>query len=140
MNPPGETAKVTILVVEHNKAVLNLVALILKDADFEVLRARSASHAMIVEVGFHGPIHLLLSSVTFPETTGPDLAKAMLVRRPEMRVMFMSGYPDGALLVLNYGWQFIAKPFVKAALLEKVKSVLSSTTKPQGVDHFDTEE
>jgi len=57
-----------------------------------------------------------------------------------MRVMFMSGYPDGALLVLNYGWQFIAKPFVKAALLEKVKSVLSSTTKPQGVDHFDTEE
>jgi hypothetical protein len=71
MNPPGETAKVTILVVEHNKAVLNLVALILKDADFEVLRARSASHAMIVEVGFRAnPFAAILRDIPGNYRTG----------------------------------------------------------------------
>jgi DNA-binding NtrC family response regulator len=138
MEPFGETAGATILVVEPDKMVLKLLSLILERRGFEVLKASSAKDAMLTEVHFDGPIHLLLSAVTMKETTGPDLAKAMLQRRPEMRVMLMSAYPDGALLILNYGWHFIAQPFVEAGLLERVQDVLSSATKSQGTDHFVT--
>jgi hypothetical protein len=55
-----------------------------------------------------------------------------------MRVILMSAYPDGALLVLNYGWHFIQKPFLPLALVGRVKDVLESKTREQGTDHFDT--
>src|SRR5690349_15907300 len=99
----------TILVVEENSVLLKLVTFILEQAGFEVLTANSAPKAMLIDVSYLRTIHLLLSSVSFHKTTGPELAKAMLERRTEMRVMFMSGYPDGALLLLNYGWHFISR-------------------------------
>jgi FixJ family two-component response regulator len=73
-----------------------------------------------------------------PNMIGPDLAILLKVQRPGMHVILMSGYPDGALLVLNYGWQFIRKPFVPKALLERIESVLKSTTAESGTDYFDT--
>lgn len=128
----------TILVVDENSMVLKLVTVILKKAGFEVLTADSASGAILIDVGFTRPIHLLLSALTISGTTGPDFAKSMKERRPEMLVMFMSGYPDGALLVLNYGWQFIKKPFVAGELVNKIKDLLISTKASQGTDGFDT--
>ena len=59
-------------------------------------------------------------------------------RRPEMRVMLMSGYPDGEMLFLNYGWHFIEKPFLAVELVERVNSVLHTPERSQGEDHFDT--
>src|ERR1041384_5121319 len=114
----------TILVIDENSMVLRLVTMILKKAGFEVLTADSASSAILIEVGFVRPIHLLLSALTISGTTGPDFAKSMKERRPEIFVMFMSGYPDGALLVLNYGWQFIKKPFVAGELVNKIRDLL----------------
>jgi len=128
----------TILVIDENSMVLRLVTMILKKAGFEVLTADSASSAILIEVGFARPIHLLLSALTISGTTGPDFAKSMKERRPEMLVMFMSGYPDGALLVLNYGWQFIKKPFVAGELVNKIRDLLISTKTSQGTDGFDT--
>lgn len=52
--------------------------------------------------------------------------------------MFMSGYPGGDLLVLNYGWAFIQKPFVSAKLLEMVNVVLHTSDRSQDLDQFDT--
>ena len=138
MTPLGRTTTATILIIEPHAAVLKAVALLLEHSEFEVLTAGSAQDGMLVDVGFPRPIHLLLSSINLPGTTGPELAKAMKVRRPDMRVMFMSSYPDGALLVLNYGWQFITKQFISVALVAKVKDTLSSMTPEQEMDGFDT--
>ena len=70
--------------------------------------------------------------------SGPKLAKKLKERRPQMRVMLMSGYPGGALLVLNYGWHYIEKPFVPSVLVSKIKDVFRSETREQSTDRFDT--
>src|SRR5450432_2715573 len=127
----------TILVVEDDAAILHLVQRILEKGNYEVLCANSAKEGERIGKEFPRPIHLLLSDVVMPNMIGPDLASRLKVQRPDMRVMLMSGYPDGALLVLNYGWHFIRKPFVPHVLLERIEAVLNSTTEEQGTDHFD---
>jgi len=128
----------TILVVEDDPAILKMVRLILEEAGFGVLSAGSADQARLVAEGFPRPIHLLLSDVMMPDVSGPELASALKQNRPEMRVMLMSGFADGAMLVLNHGWHFIAKPFLATALLARVNDVLRSDVREQGTDHFDT--
>ena len=129
----------TILVVEDTQVVLDVVSLTLKDAGYTVLEATSAEQAIQIESHFAGTIHLLLSDVMMPGMSGSDLAKLLVERRKDMRVMLMSGYPGGDLLVLNYGWYFIHKPFVPKGLLERVNEVLNSRDRSQGTDHFGTE-
>jgi hypothetical protein len=70
--------------------------------------------------------------------SGPHLAKLLKERRPQMRVVLMSGYPGGALLVLNYGWHYIEKPFVASVLVGKLKDILRGETREQSTDRFDT--
>jgi two-component system, cell cycle sensor histidine kinase and response regulator CckA len=130
----------TILVVEDTPSVLATVRLILKNAGFTVLEATSAEQAIQIESNFAGTIHLLLSDVMMPGMSGSDLAKVLVERRKDMRVMMMSGYPGGDLLVLNYGWYFIHKPFVPKGLLERVNDVLHGRDRSQGTDHFGTED
>jgi FixJ family two-component response regulator len=78
------------------------------------------------------------SDVMMPSMSGPELALRLKKSRPDMRVMLMSGYPNGALLVLNYGWHFIEKPFVAAQLIAKINEILHQEIRDQGTDHFDT--
>jgi len=73
-----------------------------------------------------------------PDVSGPELANGLKQNRPEMRVMLMSGFADGAILVLNHGWHFIGKPFLATALLTRVNEVLHSEVCEQGTDHFNT--
>jgi len=134
----GKASPQTILVVEDHPLLLKLVKAILEDAHFTVLAASSAKKAIRMEAEFPGTIDLLLSDVMMPGMSGPDLAKKLKVQRPTMRIILMSAYPDGALLVLNYGWHFIQKPFMPLALVGRVKDVLHSKTREQGTDHFDT--
>ena len=127
----------TILVVEDNASLLDLVQTILKEAAFTVLTAATAGEA----IGFAGhtkTVDLLLSDVVMPDVSGPDLALKLKDSWPEMRVILMSGYPGGEILVLNYGWHFIRKPFVPVQLVAKINEVLDSDTRDQGTDHFDT--
>ena len=135
--PRKGEAPETILVVEDDAAILRLVQAILEEAGFEVLTASSAEKAICVEAQFARTIHLLLSDIMMPDTCGPDLADVLKQRRPEMRVMLMSGYADGAMLVLNHGWHFIQKPFLPAALVRGVIDVLHTKVRDQGTDHFD---
>ena len=58
------------------------------------------------------------------DLSGPDLALKLKESRPEMRVILMSGCPVDGMLVLNYGWYFIQKPFVPIQLVEKINEVL----------------
>jgi two-component system cell cycle sensor histidine kinase/response regulator CckA len=127
----------TILVVEDTPLVLTTVRMILERANFSVLAAASADEAIRhAEQG--KTIDLLLSDVTMPDISGPDLALKLKALRPEMRLILMSGYPSGAMLVLNYGWYFIDKPFVAAQLVARVNEVLDGDTRDQGTNHFDT--
>jgi two-component system cell cycle sensor histidine kinase/response regulator CckA len=127
----------TILVVEDAALVLNTVSMILEKAKFTVLVAASADEATRL-AGCAKTIHLLLSDVMMPDMSGPDLALKLKEMRPDMRVILMSGYPGGGMLVLNYGWYFIQKPFVAVQLVAKINEVLGEEMRDQGTDHFNT--
>ena len=138
MPQPSTAILETILVVEDDPAILKMVKLIFEEAGFGVLSAGSGNQARLIEAGFPQPIHLLLSDVMMQDVSGPELANALKQNRPEMRVMLMSGFADGAMLVLNHGWHFIAKPFLASALLARVNDVLHSEVREQRTDRFDT--
>jgi two-component system cell cycle sensor histidine kinase/response regulator CckA len=128
----------TILVVDDTPLVLEAVSLILKNAGFTVLSAASPEEAIKISLDFAGTIHLLLTDVMMPGMSGPDLGNTLVEQRTKLRVMLMTGYADGDLLILNYGWHLIKKPFVPSLLREKVNSVLHTPDRSQGTDHFDT--
>ena len=127
----GKKTAQTILVVEDHPDLLKLVQKILEDVDFTVLPANNAKEAIRIEATFAGTIDLLLSDVMMPGMSGPDLAKELKEQRPEMRIILMSAYPAGGLLVLNNGWHFIQKPFMPRALVARIKDVLQSKTPEQ---------
>ena len=126
--PFGETRE-TILLVEDHSALLKLVKQILDDANFSVIPAKSAKEAIRLEAESPATIDLLLSDVRMRGMSGPDLARRLMERRPQMRVVLMSGYPGGASLVHHCGWHYIEKPFVPSALVDKIKDVLGGETR-----------
>ena len=133
--------KKTILVVDDNESILKVVVLILKRARFNVLSAGSSPEAIRLAQETAVDIDLLLSDVHMPEMSGPDLGEELKRSRPNLRVMLMSGAANGKLLVLNYGWSFIDKPFVPERLVQMVKHVLFSPDKSQhGGRGYDTSE
>ena len=84
-------------------------------------------------------IQLLLSDVDMPLMSGPALGAELKKTRPDLHVMLMSGGGiDGNLLVLNYGWAFIGKPFLIAKLIQMVTDVLHSPDRSQLGDEFDS--
>jgi len=119
----GETRE-TILLVEDHAALLKLVKQILEDADYSVIPAKNAKEALRLEAEFNGTIDLLLSDIRMRGKSGPELAKKVTERRPQIRVILMSGYPGGISVVHRYGWHYIQKPFGPAALVDKIKSVM----------------
>ena len=129
----------TILVVDDNDIVLTVVVQLLKHANFQVLSARNGADAIELAKETKGSIDLLLSDVDMPLLSGPDLGLALKKTRPDLRVMLMSGGQDGNLLVLNYGWAFIQKPFVAARLVQMIFEVLRSPDGSQrSGQEFDT--
>ena len=129
----------TLLVVDDNEAVLNVVVAILERANFQVLSARSGADAIQLAAKRDGRIDLLLSDVDMPQMSGPDLGETLKKTRPDMHVMLMSGGTEGNLLVLNYGWAFIQKPLVAAKLVEMITKVLHAPNRSQpGGQEFDT--
>jgi hypothetical protein len=135
---PKETLE-TILVVDDNGAVLRVVATILENAHFRVLSANSAAAALRLAEVTDENIDLLLSDVEMPQMSGPDLGELMKKTRPDLHVMLMSGGANGNLLVLNYGWAYIQKPFVPERLVQMVTEVLHSRNRSQlGGQEFDS--
>lgn len=128
----------TILVVDDNDLVLTIVTAMLERHGYLVLKAAEPAMALRIEQECGGKIDLLLSDISMPQMSGAELARQLQVRRPWMRVMLMSAYADGALLILSQGWTFPAKPFAYQALLAKVADVLQLPISAQGSDHFDT--
>jgi response regulator RpfG family c-di-GMP phosphodiesterase len=102
-----------------------------------VLIAANCTQATHVESSFLGTIHLLLSDVMMADMSGPVIAQVLKKHRPEMRVMLMSGCPDGEILFLTHGWYFIEKPFLATELVRRVNELLHTPEGSQADDHFD---
>ncbi|MEP6714723.1 MAG: response regulator [Terriglobia bacterium] len=129
----------TILVVDDNPGVLRMVVTTLESANFRVLSARCGFDAVELAGKTEGTIDLLLSDVDMPLMAGPELGQELKKTRPHLHVMLMSGGgADGNLLVLNYGWAFIAKPLISSKLVQMVRDVLHTTDRSQLGDEFDS--
>jgi DNA-binding NtrC family response regulator len=129
----------TILVVDDDEQVLKVVVQILKLAKFQVLSADNGTAAIKLAKETKGKIDMLLSDLDMPLLSGPDLGEALKKARPDMHVMLMSGGAKGSLLVLNYGWAYIQKPFVPTKLVQMVTDVLHTRNRSQlGGQEFDS--
>jgi signal transduction histidine kinase/ActR/RegA family two-component response regulator len=117
----------TILLVEDEEAVRNMISRVLQGSGYTVLEAGQGKEALEACRKHPGPIHLMVTDVIMPQMSGRELAERMAVIRPEMKVLFMSGYPDNAIVhhgVLDPGTAFLQKPFTLTALENKVREVL----------------
>ena len=139
MNKPVKQTLETILVVDDDPGVLKSVVSILRQANFRVLSASSGAAALKLAKATDGEIQLLLSDVDMVPLSGPDLGETLKQTRPDTHVMLMSGGAKGSLLVLNYGWAFIQKPFVQTKLVQMIKEVLHTPDRSQpGGQEFDS--
>jgi CheY-like chemotaxis protein len=112
-----------VLLVDDDLNVRRLVSESLQISGYRVLEAYSGRDAIAISERHPERIDLLLSDIVMPGMTGVELADHLKTLRPDMRIMFMSGYDQG-MLVLDKGWQFIRKPFLPSALTQKVGEVL----------------
>ena len=120
----------TILVVEDDESVRSLIRLALVAGGYKVLETDDPDKALDLCANHPGPIHLLLTDVVMPKMGGPAVAEKVAALRPGVKVIFMSGYTDDAIVhhgVLSAGMPFIQKPFSPAVLRGKIREVLGGT-------------
>jgi len=119
----------TVLVVEDEPAVRVVEVRVLREQGYRVLEAANGVEAMRVALAHPGPIHLLVTDVVMPQMSGRELAERLRRIVPQLRVLYLSGYTDNAIVhhgVLDEGVAFLQKPFTAVALARKVREVLDS--------------
>ncbi len=123
------TCSETVLLVEDDEGVRLLTRLMLERIGYRVLQAGNPREAVRVAGEYAGPIHLLLSDVMMPGSEGPPLFDRLVIARPAVRVLYMSGYADATIVrdgLLVEGKPFLQKPFTPRALSQKVREVLDA--------------
>lgn len=119
----------TLLLVEDEEQVRNIVKLILKGQGYDVLAAANGEEALKIAAQHDSEIHLVITDVVMPQMSGPELADRLATIRPHSRVLYMSGYTDDAIVrhgLLDAKLNFIHKPFDAATAARKVREVLDS--------------
>jgi two-component system, cell cycle sensor histidine kinase and response regulator CckA len=120
-----------VLLVEDETPVLDLVARFLRHQGYAVLEAADGEQALrIAEAHGKERIHLLLTDVVMPKMSGRELADRLKSLRPDLKVLFISGYTDNAIVrhgVLDAGVNFLQKPFSVAALGQKIRGALDGS-------------
>lgn len=127
---PNVAATETILLVEDEVRIRKLAANILTARGYYVLTAKNGAEAIDISSNHPGRIDLLLTDVVMPGMGGRDVADSIKLVRPQMRVLYMSGYTDDAILhhgVLERRTTFIEKPFTAHKLAKKVREVLAES-------------
>ena len=118
----------TILLVEDDEVVRKLVREVLDNEGYRLLEAPNGVAALSICAQYEEPIHLLLTDVVMPEMSGRELANRLAAVRPEVKVLYMSGYTDDVVLrsgVLAESSSFLQKPFTSAGLGIKIREVLA---------------
>jgi DNA-binding NtrC family response regulator len=117
----------TVLLTEDDEMVRTLAREVLQSYGYRVLEAPNGSAAISVCEQHDATIHLLVTDVVMPEMSGRDLVARISQLRPGMKVLYMSGYSDGAVVhhgVLDEDTAFIQKPFAPETLARKIRKVL----------------
>jgi two-component system, cell cycle sensor histidine kinase and response regulator CckA len=121
----------TVLLVEDAPPVRTLARRSLEACGYAVLEAPDGPSAVSLSAAHAGTIHLLVTDVVMPGMSGRELAERLAPLRPEMKVLYTSGYTDDAMVrqgVLNAGVAFLQKPFVPDTLARKVRDVLDGVS------------
>ncbi len=122
----------TILIVEDHPDVRKLASQVLRSHGYQVIEAPAAEEALSISRDLGGTIHLMLTDVVLPGMSGHELAERIAPDRPEMKILYMSGYTENAIVhrgILLPGIAFLPKPFSPQALLEKVREMLREAVK-----------
>jgi two-component system, cell cycle sensor histidine kinase and response regulator CckA len=128
MSTARSQSATTILAVDDDRGILNLLESVLQSAGYSVLLADCGRNAIQIFEHCATPVHLLLTDVIMPDLTGPVVAERLLERQPDLRVLFMSGFHDAEMVqrfVTNKGFNLLPKPFTVESLLRSVQDVLS---------------
>ena len=121
--PGGEV----VLVVEDENAVRDLTIKMLKQLGYVVLAAASGAEALEISASYPDRISALITDVVMPQMSGRQVADALLAARPDMKVLYLSGYTESTVIhhgVLDSAVDFLAKPFSREALGQKVREIL----------------
>jgi len=135
VEPPSKTAcgSETVLIVEDEQEVRRLAAEVLEAAGYQVLEAASGEEALAILDRHDGPLDLVIADVVMPGSSGWNVALSVRERRPETRVLFVSGYtehPGIERALAQSEIALLAKPFTCDLLLETVRGVFESRTAP----------
>jgi CheY-like chemotaxis protein len=126
---PMASAGETILVAEDQPEVRTLATKVLRRSGYKVLEARSGVEALQMVIDYPDRIHLVMTDVIMPVMSGRELVAEIHAVRPEIRVLYASGYTDDAIVrhgMLDPGLAFLQKPFTPDSLLKKVREVLDA--------------
>jgi two-component system cell cycle sensor histidine kinase/response regulator CckA len=119
----------TILLVEDDDGVRELLRTLLQSSGYSVLAAANGGEALLICEKYPGPIHLLITDVVMPHMSGHELVERLTLLRPGLRALYISGYTDEAVVhygMLEPGPFFLQKPFTQADLKHKVRKVLDA--------------
>jgi two-component system, cell cycle sensor histidine kinase and response regulator CckA len=133
--PLPATGRGTLLLVEDEAALCRLASRMLRSVGYTVLTSASAEEALDLLERHDGPIDLMITDVVLPGLSGRELAVRAAASRPDLPVIFTSGYTDDAILrhgVLEDVSHFISKPYTRADLTAKVRDVLARTASRYG--------
>ncbi len=126
---PIEGGSETVLIVEDDESILDISRELLGNFGYNVLSARKPIQALHLAGEHTGEIHLLITDVVMPEMNGKELAERLLVARPLLKCLYMSGYTSNVIThhgILDEGVSFISKPFSINDLAAKVREVLDA--------------
>ncbi len=117
----------TVLVVEDEARIRAVLERVLADHGYEVLLASDGTNGLALARSHDGPIALLLTDVVMPQMSGPELAQVLLGDRPDLRIVFMSGYTQGIIGTqgIEADAALLEKPFTRKALLEAIAEALA---------------
>jgi CheY-like chemotaxis protein len=123
-----------LLLVEDEDAVRKLARLMLEKVGYTVIEARHGKEGLSVCENRETPIDLLVTDVLMPGIGGRELAERAALLRPGLKILFMSGHTDDAVLNLGilHGLPFLQKPFTMVQLVKKVREVLDAPAKAPG--------
>ena len=116
-----------MLIVEDNKTVRELIVEVLHNLDYKVIMAESTDHCIKISETYKGVIDLLITDVIKPSMNGKELYNRLKQKRPDLKVLFISGYTDNVIGhhgIPDNNVAFLEKPFTISGLSQKVREVI----------------
>lgn len=125
----GSLTRTTVLVVEDAGSLCEMISSMLRDSGYSVLQAADGAEALSLLESNGDGVQLVLTDIVMPRMSGKELARRLSEVRPDLPVLFMSGYvEDPVLQGVSNGASFLRKPFTAHVLIEAVRRVLDHST------------